>query len=225
VAIEFINSAAEKALLEYQSRVSATLNLIPDANAAKNGCGDLGVPYYKLEMLLCSALARYELIPLRIAVMREARADSDRFRGYLARIDAAMRITNHNADWTDKILVVEDPERISDDLLDAVAKLIGHYDEGASAERERLLRARLGIPPGRLKKARSKDADLARLGKEKAVARYAVIGFVSIELMRLFSDHRPHDELVADLLGWLFFVSADDLPHCRAAYLKLQEVS
>jgi hypothetical protein len=223
VVIEFINSEADRAILEYQSRVSNTLNS-GEPYEAMLRCNALGVPYHKLEGLLCNALAHWELIPLRIEVMRSTRVDNDKARRWLAIIDASMQMTNRNADWTDKLLVI-DPERIPDDLLDALAKLRGHYEEDAADERERLLRARLGLPPGRLKRSRSKKPKLARLSKEQAVARYAAIGYVSVELMKLFRDHAPHDDIVAPLLRFLFYVSQDDLPHCRAAYLKLQKFS
>jgi hypothetical protein len=207
-SMEFLRGDVERAIVAFQSRISGALN-VPYARDLVMDCVELGVPSHVLEALLCSTLARYELIPRRIEVMVSASPNSARALRYLAWIDGVLAETNRNAGQTEAVFGFEDPTRVPDEVLSSLTIVTGHFKNAPAAERK--LRAKLGI-------------QLKRLKMKQRVAERAAIGYLSFAMQGRFRDGAPHDRLVADLVNAALSAGVDftDVQHCRAAYVKLQ---
>jgi hypothetical protein len=170
-------------------------------------------------MLLCVTLARYELLPRRIELMLLARRGNEKALRDLLWIDAFLAGQSRIAYQAGMVLDTDDQTGTrAEEIRGSLTVAIKYFDGEEPATAEKQLRARLGLPAKRLRA--SKEAD-ASLEAEQEVAKRAAIGFLSAELIKLFKDRKPHDELVKDLLGWFnIYVDANDVQHCRAAYLK-----
>ena len=71
----------------------------------------LGVTQLTLVALSCAALARYELIPRRIEVMRQARKHNAQALRELEVIEAILRTADRNAGQTSQVFKIEEPDR------------------------------------------------------------------------------------------------------------------
>lgn len=222
MTIEFIHGSVESAIITYQSRVS---NMLWSTSASMD-CAERGVPYHELEILLCVTLARYELGPLRIRLMRQAATDDKRAIGYLEWIEGVLTAANRLAGQTGRLFMVDDETGTPREVFTALSVVEGHFREDRPA-RGRRLRAQLGLPGERLR-ATKKDEQSRRSGArareraEEKTAERAAIGYFSAEMTARFRahGHGPCDDLIADLLSYVsIFVSETELPHYRAAYL------
>jgi hypothetical protein len=202
--VDFLNVTAEQALRVYHSRVCNTLTA--DIRFAAQ---DLGVSYHDLVALSCSALARYELTPRRIEVMRQAGRDNARALREMDWIEGVLRLADRNAGQTSRVFDFEDPTGVSDDAFGAVGVLTDHFKNAPEAERK--LRAKLGVSPQRV-----------RTPEERA--KQEAIGFLAFALGKYFRDRRVHDDFIADIVNAILttYVDAHDVQHYRTAYAKLQ---
>ena len=192
----------------YHARVGNALALAPDILFATQ---KLGLTQLTLMAVSCAALARYELIPRRIEVMRLARPHNARALRELELIEATLRLADRNAGQTSRVFKIEDPTGVSDDAFDAVGVLKGHFNGAPEAEGK--LRARLGVGPKRV-----------RTPEERATQE--AVGFLAFSLCPQFNDHRPHDDFVSDLANVILgtWVTTHDVRHHRVAYARLQSL-
>ena len=169
----------------------------------------LGLTQLTLMTVGCAALARYELIPRRIEIMRQARKHNAHALRELELIEATLRLADRNAGQTALVFEIEDPTFVADATFDAVGVLKGHFEKAPSAEGK--LRAKLGVGPKRV-----------RTPEERATQE--AVGFLAFSLCPQFSDGRAHYEFVADLANAILgaIVTAHDVQHYRAAYARLQ---
>jgi hypothetical protein len=203
--VYFLNTSAEQVLITYHSRVGNALDRNPDIQFEAQR---LGVAQLTLMTAGCAALARYELIPRRIKVMREARRNNTRALRELNWIESVLRLADRNAGETTQVFDFEDPTSVSADAFGAVDVLTGHFKNAPKAEEE--LRSAMGV---------SKHA--RRSGKR---AERESIGFLAFVLNKHFSDRRPHDDFVAKLASDVLriYVTTHDVQHYRSAYARLQ---
>jgi hypothetical protein len=206
--VSLIDGDAEAAIRAYQTRVGAALNT-ESGRAARFAAQDMGVPNFICEILLCTMLARYELIPCRIELMQSVRRDVARARLQLDWIERVIGRINRIADQTTALFDFTDPTRIPDDVLIAVRFARGGFKN--SAEAERLLRAEMGIP-------------LRRLAAWMEVAQKAAIGYFAVEMQKRAPDGHPHLSKVVEIVNvFIPDVEYADVQHARAAFLRLQE--
>jgi hypothetical protein len=196
----------DQVLHAYHARVGNALALTPDIlfDAQK-----LGLTQLTLMAVGCAALARYELIPRRIEVMRLARPHNARALRDLELIEATLRLADRNAGQTSRVFEIEDPTGVSDDAFGAVGVLKGHFNGAPEAEAS--LRARLGVGPKRV-----------RTPEERATQE--AVGFLAFSLYPQFRDGRAHYEFIADLANAIMTaaVTAHDVQYYREAYTKRQ---
>jgi hypothetical protein len=164
--MDLFHGSAESTIIAYQSRVQSALN-VPDARDLVMDCVELGVAPYILEALLCSTLARHELIPRRIEIMASVVPKNETVLGYLKYIDRVVAETNRNAGQTEAVFGFEDPTKVSDDVLISLTIVTGHFKNAPAAEQK--LRARLGV-------------SLERLRMKQKIAERAAIGYFSYEM-------------------------------------------
>jgi hypothetical protein len=196
----------ERALHAYHARVGNALTLAPDILFEAQR---LGVTQLTLVAVSCAALARYELIPRRIEVMRAARPHNARHLRELELIESTLRLADRNAGQTSRVFKIEDPTSVADDAFDAVDVLTNHFKNAPEAEGK--LRARLGVGPQRV-----------RTPEERATQE--AVGFLAFSLCPQFRGGRANYEFVADLANAIMTiaVTAHDVQHYRAAYARLQ---
>jgi hypothetical protein len=204
--VDFLNITPERALHAYHARVGNSLALAPDILFAAQR---LGVTQLTLMAVSCAALARYELIPRRIEVMRQARKNDARALRELDSIEAILRLADRNAGQTSRVFKIEDPTSVPEAAFGAVGVLKGHFKGAPEAEGK--LRARLGVGPKRV-----------RTPEERATQE--AVGFLAFSLCPQFRDRRANYEFVADLANAILttYVTAHDVQHYRAAYARLQ---
>ena len=202
-----IDGDAERAIIEYQSRISNALN-VQDMRERIMDCGERGVGYNVIEVLLCCTVAHYEFDPQWVQLAEEARPGNDRARRYLEWIKKFVTAANRLSDQIEAIYGFKDPTRASVAVLISILIIINHFENVPEAEKE--LRAKLGVPGERRK-------------LKQEVAMSLAIGFFAYEMWRRFRDDDPHDDWVAELLRAAgIIVSLDDVSRCRLAYLRLQ---
>ena len=225
MTIEFIHGEVDSAIISYQSRVSNRLNL--EIRGLVMDCGDLGVPYYKLEMLLCVTLARYELLPRQIELMPLVRRGNQKALRDLLWIDDFLGAQNRIAYQTGMLFDIDDPTASrAEEIRGSLTVAIEYFDGEEPAAAEKQLRARLGIPAKKLRVSENTKQEVkaetgADLTAKQQAAKRAVAGFFSVEMIKLFKDRQPHDLLVSKLLDLFSIgVDANDVQHCRAVYLK-----
>jgi hypothetical protein len=228
MTIKFIHGSVEGAIIAYQSRVSSALGLLPDARARVMDCVQRGVPYPELEILLCVTLARYDLLPLRIKLMRLAATYDKRAIRYLEWIEDVLKAANRLAEQTGPVLMIDDQTGASREVFAALSVVDGHFRKDRPA-RGRSLRGRLGLPGQRLR-ATKKDARRSGVSAraEKKTAERAAYGYFAAEMAARFHQHAhgPNDPLISEIL-WCVLISATptEVQHARVAYLERASLS
>jgi hypothetical protein len=223
--IDFLHGPVESAIIRYQSRVSNLLT-----SELRWRCFDRGVPYGKLEILLCVTIARYELLPARLELMRKAATGDPRSIRDLERVELRLKETNIVAARAGPMLGTMDYEEFTPpEILEAVAITIEHFKEGRPSQRRRL-RDGVGLPRQRLR-ATKKDARpkaVRTKAAEKKTAQRAAYGYFAAEMAARFRTHGygPCDDLIADLLNCVsVYASTEEVQRARIAYLKRTSVS
>ena len=188
MTIEFIHGSVESAIITYQSRVS---NMLWPTSASMD-CAERGVPYHELEILLCVTLARYELGPLRIRLMRQAATDDKRAIGYLEWIEGVLTAANRLAGQTGRLFMVDDETGTPREVFTALSVVEGHFREDRPARGRPCAPIRL---PGERLRATKKDEQSRRSGARAArgprrrPAERAAIGYFSAEMTARFRAH------------------------------------
>ena len=214
---------AALAYAERQRRVTQALDLqdvkdrhgprdiFGQTRSLRTECPTLGVPAYRLEILLCNALVRYEFIPKGIEVMESARSDNTRAERYLQFIDGVLNRANVTAEKRAILFGIIDPNMVPDEVFIALGVMVGYFKNAAAAEKK--LRTELGLPLNRLRAAQT-------------IQKRAAIGYFSDEMMQQFSDGQPHDRLVADLVNAVLGTNVTyiQVQHYRAAYRQLHKL-
>ena len=132
-------------------------------------CADLGVSSNTMEMVMCAALARYELVPQQIEIIMTAPHDDANALRKIAVIKGIVEATDRNADRRDAIFGFKDPTRTPREIHGALGAMTDHFEEGAPAAR-RKLRAKLGVPLERIKGETLTTVERERLRRKKREA-------------------------------------------------------
>ena len=216
---------AALAFAERQSRVANALD-----RDLRLDCAALGVASHTVEILLCNMLAHAEFIPRRVAVLRAIGHSREKRLAHLRAIDAELAVADRAAQETIERFDFADRTAVPDAVRRAPKIVIEWYE--AYPRNAADVRARLGLPPDRLRSGRQETArrlspearEADYLERLEPTARGAAIGRFAATMQRVFRDFKPHDDLVAKLVNSVTYesLSYKDISRHRNAFLKRQ---